>query len=437
MRHLLKIAFTPPPPRICVRVLRLAALNALAIVVGLLLIAVAGEMYFRLSAPYGFVANPKDFIVHPGSRFVSDVGVMLEPNAQVRYTNNIDYWAITHSNGIGFLDREPVKPGRAAESCHIALIGDSFIDAWEVPISAKTQVKLENLAARQLSHLDITASAFGRGHTGQINQLAFYDEYARHLRPKVVILAFAYNDFMDNSTILTALERGLDPEHLPMVTAARVPDGSLELRPPDPDYEAFKLPPLPSGTQPTSSAGARAVNVAADHSYFAKWLTDRFIRRFFQEQEPIKLKKWKWRVKTLSRQPRYSTILQGWTPSAHREAISIFAEIDLPPVFEDALSYTKFALEQFKRRAERDDAKLVILTAHNVGLYGNLIPDRLNAIADELDIPVINQRDYIVRIGADPKDAAFKHDLHWSENGHRWAAEALLEWLKDNQEVCD
>ena len=183
MRRLLKVAFTPTP-RICVRVLRLAALNALLIVVGLLLIAVAGEMYFRVSAPYGLVDNPKDFIVHPGSRFVSDVGLMLKPNAEVRYTNNIDYWAITHSNRIGFLDRELINPNRAAESCHIALIGDSFVDAWEVPIAVKAQVKLENLAARQLPHLDITASAFGRRATGQINQLAFYDEYARHLSPK-------------------------------------------------------------------------------------------------------------------------------------------------------------------------------------------------------------------------------------------------------------
>ena len=419
-----------------IRIIRLTAFNALLIVVGLLLIAVAGEVYFRLSAPYGFVANPKDFVVHPGSRFVSDVGVILEPNAEVRYTNNIDYWAITHSNRVGFLDREPVNPGRAAESCHVALIGDSFVDAWEVPIAVKAQVKLENLAARQLPHLDITASAFGRRATGQINQLAFYDEYTRHLSPKLVILVFAHNDLMDNSTILTALERGLDPDHLPMVTAARVPDGSLELRPPDPDYEAFKLPPLPSGTQPASSAGARAVNIAADHSYFAKWLTDRFIPRFFQEQEPIKLKKWKWRVETLNRQPRYSTILQDWTPSVHRGAISIFAESDLPPVFEDALSYTKFGLEQFKRRAERDGAKLVILTVHNAGLYGNLIPDRLSAMADELDIPVIDQRDYIVRTGADPNDAEFKHDIHWNEDGHRWAAEALLEWLRDNQDTC-
>ena len=434
-RLLVKITFTPSN----IRIIRLTAFNALLIVVGLMLITVAGEAYFRVNAPYGFAANPKDFVDHPGSRFVPNVGMMLGPHSEVRYTNNIDYWVIAQSNGIGFLDREPISPGRAAKSCHIALIGDSFIDAWEVPIAVKTQVKLESLAARELPYLDITTSGFGRVGTGQISQLAFYDEYARHLRPKVVILVFVHNDFMENSTILIALEHGLDPDHLPRVTAQRGPDGSLELRPPYPDYEAFKLPPLPGQTQLTSSAGGRAVNIVSEYSYFATWLTDGFMHHFFQEQErePIKLKKWKWRVETLNEQSRYSTIFQGWTPSVHREAISIFAESDLPPVFEDALSYTKFGLEQFKQRAERDGAKLVILTAHNAGLYGNLLPDRLKAMAEELDIPVVDQREYIVRIGADPKNAEFKRDLHWNENGHLWAAEALLEWLKDNQEVCD
>ena len=48
----------------------------------------------------------------------------------------------------------------------------------------------------------------------------------------------------------------------------------------------------------------------------------------------------------------------------------------------------------------------------------------------ELDIPVIDQHDYIISAGAVSTDAKFKHDWHWNKDGHRWAAEALLEWLK-------
>ncbi len=54
----------------------------------------------------------------------------------------------------------------------------------------------EALAVRQVPHLDVTTSAFSVTGTGQINQLAFYDEYARRLNPKL-------NDFADNSKPLT------------------------------------------------------------------------------------------------------------------------------------------------------------------------------------------------------------------------------------------
>ena len=28
-------------------------------------------------------------------------------------------------------------------------------------------------------------------------------------------------------------------------------------------------------------------------------------------------------------------------------------------------------------------------------------------------------------------------DYHWSAQGHQWAAAALLEWLRENPQVCD
>ena len=101
----------------------------------LALIGVAGEAYFRLivvPSGCGLFANPQNFSGRDTWRFVSDVGVMPEPNSEVRHTNHLDYWTIAKTNGIGFLDREPISAERAAESCHIALIGDSFVEAKEV-----------------------------------------------------------------------------------------------------------------------------------------------------------------------------------------------------------------------------------------------------------------------------------------------------------------
>ena len=48
-----------------------------------------------------------------------------------------------------------------------------------------------------------------------------------------------------------------------------------------------------------------------------------------------------------------------------RDSMAVFARRGLPPFIEDALQYTRFALEQFKECADRDGAKLVILASHS------------------------------------------------------------------------
>ena len=90
------------------------------------------------------------------------------------------------------------------------------------------------LAVRRLPHLDVTTSAFGIVGTSQIAQLPFYDAYARRLSPKLVVLVFVPNDFRDNSPVLAALWRGLDPDRLPWASVGRGEDGALALRPPTP-----------------------------------------------------------------------------------------------------------------------------------------------------------------------------------------------------------
>ena len=51
-------------------------------------------------------------------------------------------------------------------------------------------------------------------------------------------------------------------------------------------------------------------------------------------------------------------------------------------------------------------------------------------------IPVIDQADFIRRQGAELRDAELMRDRHWSPTGHRWVAEAMLEYLQANQDVC-
>ena len=163
-------------------------------------------------------------------------------------------------------------------------------------------------------------------------------------------------------------------------------------------------------------------------------------------------------MELLSRRPAYAPLLDGWL-SVPRESLlrvanrdfpsleALFAEGDDPPFYTqalaspfytEALAFTAFGLDEFKKRAERDGAALVILAIHEMTRFagGNMLA-RLNEMAAERGIPVVDQGDFILRQGAALRDAHWKRDGHWNPAGHRWAAEALLEYLKRNRDLCE
>ena len=405
------------------RVLRLAVWNVGLLLAGLVLLAAAGEAWLRLTKPFMGSAIAM-------GRFVPGIGFLHEPNAEVRRTNFRDFWTASRANRWGFLDRDPPPPGRAAASCHVSVIGDSFVHAMQVPIADKLHVRLEALAARRLPALDVTASAFGVIDTGQVAQLPLYDAFARRLRPKLLALVFHSNDFWNNSPVLTALRSGLDPDRLPRASVARGEDGALALRPPDPEYLKHRLP-LKIRSAP-STLFDEIVLRATWRSWFAKWL----VRRPGRRSDRIR-----WRshvtgkgLELLSRRPGYAW-LAGEQPAMIANAPEALEKETLSPAYEQSVAYTGFALEQFKARAERDGAALVILATYRMGKSGERLFDRLHDLAKARGIPVISQRAWIERRGGDVRDAHWAHDGHWSPIGHQWAAEALLEHLERNQDV--
>ena len=401
------------------RALRLIGWNVLLIVAGIALVGLAAEAYFRLTLPF-----PKT----PWKRLVSvsvpNVGPLRPPNTEIRYTNNLDYWTVSRTNSLGFVDREPPSPERAAASCHVSIIGDSFVEALEVPIEDKLQVRLEELAADRLPHLDITTSAFGLGNTGQVQQLPFYDQYARRLHPKLLVLVFVENDLVNNTPVLRAWELGDFRKRRSEPIVRRRSDGKLQL--------AWSLPHrLPSVSPTPVSWVVRAARKAPQYSRFAQWLLSKKNALF----------PWAgWRIKDLEalrRQPGYAALLEEWWLTRRYDFRRMFVRKDLPRLFEEALEHTAFALEQFRQRADRDGVKLVILATDTLKFHGTRVFERTSEIAATLGIPVIDQVDYILRQGAKPTDVRWRHDRHWTPAGHQWAAEALLEYIEQRPEICD
>lgn len=343
---------------------------------------------------------------------------MYEPNVEVRVTNHLDFWTVSRTNRWGFLDRDPPDPKRAAASCHISVIGDSLVEANQVPISDKFHVRLEHLAARELPGLDVTTSAFGRPNTAQASQLPYYDEYAKRLSPKVLVLVFLSNDFGGNSALTMARRQGWDPDKAPYAYPERTV-GGIKLRMPSPEYR--DLPPSWANYERRVHTKGNDIKPESwlyrtdlwvtDVSYFGSWLQTKTRTLLTDPSLEERRVSFAWEEE-LRQRPSYASLLQD-------------------PSHED--DFTAFALQQFKERAERDNVVLLILTVF-MESRGHL--DRLNAIVETQGIPVINMSDYIIRQGGSIKDSHWEHDSHWNATGHQWAAEALLEYLRRHPEVC-
>ena len=404
------IQLAVPPPRNLRHVLRVIGWNLLFILAGLLLIWIAGEAYWRLDGRFGDVSV--DLGNRPDHwRFVPGVGLLRPPQGDLVFSNGKRLWTVQRANSLGFLDREPISATRAAESCHVTIIGDSFVEGREVYISDKLQVHLEEIATREVPHLDVTTTAFGIQHTGQLNQLPFYDRYARRMNPDLVVLVFTRNDPNDNSPAWYALKPGHVPNRLPYGQASRDGNGGVRWLPPVVDFSDVTFS---RATESLNLWIRRPIYRVAQASYFVRWLyirtrlisgNEEVYERFRPTEDSVR---------------RY----HEWMRLEQQKGTT---DDDI-----EAWGFTSLGLEQFKRRADHDGFALLILANYDIGGQSDrdLVFAKLSAISESLGIPVVSQKDYIVMHGGDVYDAHWIPDYHWTPAGHRWAAEAIWEYMK-------
>jgi lysophospholipase L1-like esterase len=157
-------------------------------------------------------------------------GWALEPDG-TSFQRTRDYGVLVRTNAQGLRDR-PHAVEKAPETFRIVVLGDSFMEAYQVPLEASLPYRLQELlAARGVEVLNL-----GVGGYGTAQALLILEEEGLRYGPDLVVLAFyAGNDVHNNSrAIETALQGEDEPTTFarPYATATSL-DGDLAWTPPD------------------------------------------------------------------------------------------------------------------------------------------------------------------------------------------------------------
>ncbi len=394
-----------------------------------------GEIYFRVSQPFLHSTASAG----PGSTF--------------RSTNNVDFWVETRTNSLGFPDREP-EISFDEDVCRVLFIGDSFVAAEQVPIERKSHILLEKmLNASPSFKKEAQTFALGRNGTGQIEQLSFYDEFADLIKPDIVILVVTSNDFYDNSMVLNSIHTGIHPLH-PQNLLAKIDrvTGNLKWYAGEKNYKNYKIKaPVPKDWTYIVKNSSLLLR---KYSYFYSWILTNITMQLpdtfeFLVRTPGIKDIYSYRISQIEKIPGYENVFERWNYPEDVSHIDMFFAENMPAVFEEAVSLAGFALDEFLDRKEEDGFELVALLTHtlyrkfNSGteLYGRRMIEtgaqrRWLRLLDERGIDAVDEVEFILASGGAVQDAHFSRDGHWSPQGHKWAAEALLSYFEKKGKLC-
>lgn len=387
--------------------------------VALQLIGTLVVLYFVLEA-WARIFPPKDRNVWPLVQNPA-VGTTFQPNARVVLTNGLDFHVEETSNEVGFLDR-PLPPiSKPAGSCRVAIIGDSFVEAAQVPIREKVQVELQKRLEAQRNGRPVETMAFGFSGTGQLNQLGYLETFVRPRKPDVIVLVFVSNDFANNSALLEAIRVGWHPAHAPR-TFARERERQIELQPIDPNWLRHRLPAA-ADERPRLHVWLHRV------SRFYRWLYAKLTLQYpavaaWIGREPTEGSRTAARIAALSKvAPEQAKLLDGWNPESAPTIDGMFNTPDpLPPAFAQALRFTGYAFDVYRERAKADGAEVIVLGSHELS---DAIETRVRELLAARRMTYVSLRAHVAAKGHAASDAQWRHDGHWNPRGHAWAAEAL------------
>jgi lysophospholipase L1-like esterase len=365
-----------------------------------------------------------EFYVTDSSR-----GYALRPNAAGWYRKENEVYI--HINSDGLRDREHLKP-KPANTIRIAIIGDSYAEALQVPLeNAFWQVLQSRMSSCNGTPKHIEAINFGVSGYGTSQELITLREHVWDYSPDIVLLAVTTNnDITDN---LKALKKALDVPYFVLRDNQLVIDESFRTTP------EFKW---------RQSVPGRV----------GRWFRDHFrvVQAIMEGHRAARLRWQAWRTRKQA-PPQRPGNQQVSRPASQASELGTDNLVYLEPEdadWKDAWQVTEKLMETMRNEVQAHNAKFLIVTLSNgiqvapslqvrteftkrVGATDLFYPERrIKELGVRDGFEVINLAPELQTYAE--RNNVFLHgfgsDLgsgHWNEKGHQLAGEILA------QKMCE
>jgi hypothetical protein len=383
------------------RLMFFALLMTFGIGLGACLLEITVRLFFPTS----------DFLWQWDSR----IGMRLVPGMRGRSVKPGIFDVEVNVNSAGFRDREhPVDKPTGTK--RIVLLGDSFVEAIQVPFEQSITAQLEDQLNRTTGHIEVIN--FGVSGTGTARQYLALREYGLRYKPDVVLLFFVGNDFSDNSRRL----QGRSYVPYPEVTS----DGKVVR---DKNGQPVFTPFFDE-----SSRLAPLTGMVKNH-----WKSYHFLRERIDSSPAINRVLYSLRL--MSTPPEAVN-----APAGDNFGFYEIYRVEQKPVWKEAWGVTEELLLDVRNLTETAGAKfgvvLVpaawevypalwngILTSipgmHSVALDVDQPSSRLTRFLTEHDVTVMNLLLEFRRMAATSPALYVKGDAHWTSGGHKLATDLM------------
>jgi len=376
-----------------------------------------------MSPPYAFDENSTD--VHTLNYLTCDpsLGWLGQPNFQGIIDSPV-FRQELRTNSQGMHDTEHMVD-KSANTFRILMLGDSFVQAFQVDESETAhQVLEDSLNARYLdkSHQFEVLSAGALGWSnGQ--QLVYYREFGRSYEPDLVLLMFFIgNDFKDNLPGNAATVKGFNC-YAPYFAVC---DGQFQA---DPLTYAPGISDLANNCSP---ARRSLINVLG-------WLYQR--SRLYQMIDPVLVSNF---PRQVFGQGLITPLLALYTPNHQYE-------------LEYTWQVTEDTIAQLQQEVEADGRQFAVVVINPEELFNLMLlrpAERENLVNQspdlaEVDVTQPNRRlsaffalhqtpyldlmePMLAKQRAEGIPLHLQGDRHWTVEGNRFVGEVIAQWLAEN-----